>query len=128
MGAHEAVATTKFALVILPRTIIRGGGGEEISAIMHLPEHVIKDDIDANEPLVLYPGAIEADRQRLIPPSIEAKSNTRIHAVFDKAELFGIAGDNSDVELTVIGRFSTGQYFYGTDTIRIISPLDDEER
>jgi len=127
MGAYEAVATTQCELIILPRTIVRSGGGEKMSAIMRLPELVVQGDIDANEPLVLYPGAIEADRQRLIPPSIEAKSDARIHGVFDKAKLLAVAGDNGEIELTVIGRFATGQYFYGTDTIRIISPLGDEE-
>jgi parallel beta-helix repeat protein len=128
MGAYEAVATTQCELIILPRTIIRSGGGEKMSAIMRLPELIVKDDIDAYEPLVLYPGAIEAVRQRLIPPSIEAKSNTSIHAVFDKGELFAVAGDNGDIELTVIGRFGTGEYFYGTDNIRIISPCDGQEQ
>jgi hypothetical protein len=82
-----------------------------MSAIMRLPELIVKADIDAYEPLVPYPGAIGAARQRLIPPSIEAKSNSRIHAVFDKAELFAVAGDNGDIELTVTGGFGTWGYF-----------------
>ena len=128
MGACEALATTQCEFIILPRTIIRSGGGERISAIMRLPELIVKDDIDAYEPLVLYPGAIEATEQHLIPPSIEAKSNTRIHAVFDKAELITAVTENGNVELTVAGRFVTGKFFYGTDTIRIISPYDDQEQ
>ncbi|NIV01659.1 MAG: S8 family serine peptidase [Phycisphaerae bacterium] len=122
MGAYEAVATTQCELIVLPRIIVRGGGGEKITAIMRLPETIVKDDIDAYEPLVMYPGAIKAIRQNLIPPSMEAKSNTRIHAVFDTAELFTTSVDNVDIQLTVTGRFNTGKYFYGTDTIRIISP------
>jgi hypothetical protein len=127
MGAYEAVATTQCELIILPRIIIRGRGGETITAIMRLPETIVKDDIDAYEPLVLYPGAIEATRQNLIPPSMEAKSNTRIHAVFNTTELFAAADDNGDIQLTVTGRFNTGKYFYGTDTIRIISPWINEQ-
>jgi len=95
---------------------------------MRLPELFVKHDIDAYEPLVLYPGAIEAAEQYLIPPARPAQSDLRIHAVFDKAELLGVMPDNADVQITVIGRFSTGQYFYGTDTVRVISPGDDEEQ
>ncbi len=128
MGAYEAVATTQCELIVLPRIIIRGGGGEKITVIIRLPETIAKDDIDAYEPLVLHPGAIKSIRQNLIPPSIEAKSNTRIHAVFDKTKLLAATGDNGDIELTATGRFNTGKYFYGTDTIRIISPWNEQEQ
>lgn len=136
MGAYEAVATTQCELIILPRTVNHCEGGERILAVIRLPELFVKHDIDAYEPLILYPGAIEAAEQYIIPPSEEAKSNVRIHAVFDKAELVAplvlfakqSSGDNSDVELTVVGRFLSGEYFYGTDEIRIIGPCDDEEQ
>jgi subtilisin family serine protease len=136
MGAYEAVATTQCELIILPHTINHIGGEERILAVMRLPELFIKHDIDAYEPLVLYPGTIEATEQYFIPPSEEAKSNVRIHAVFDKAELVAQFGhfakqssqNNADVELTVIGRFVSGEYFYDTDTVRVISPADDEEQ
>jgi len=36
--------------------------------------------------------------------------------------------DNANVQITVIGRFSTGEYFYDTDTVRIISPADVQEQ
>ncbi|MBW8042491.1 MAG: S8 family serine peptidase [Planctomycetes bacterium] len=134
MGAYEAVATMQSGLFILPRTINRGRVGEKILAVMRLPEPIVKDDIDAHVPLVLYPGAVKATEQYLIPPGREAKSNVIIHAVFNKAELVASlvrfaeqsSGDNGDVELTVVGRFGTGEYFYGTDTVRVISPADDQ--
>ncbi|MHC4735386.1 MAG: choice-of-anchor Q domain-containing protein, partial [Planctomycetota bacterium] len=134
MGVYEAVATMQGGLFVLPRTINSSEGGERILAIMHLPEPIVKEDIDAYEPLVLYPGAVEAAEQYLIPPAIEAKSNVRIHAVFDKAEIvtqlvhFAKQSSEDNVELTVIGRFVSGEYFYDTDTVRVISPADDEEQ
>ena len=133
MGAHEAVATTQGKLIMLPRTINRSRKGQKILALIHLPEPIVKDDIDAYKPLVLYPGAIEAAGQYIIPPGRRAQSNVRILAVFDKADLLTplvrfakqSSGDDGNVELTIVGRFITGQYFYGTDEIRIISYSDD---
>jgi hypothetical protein len=128
MGAYESVATTQCELIVLPRIIICGRGVNTITIIMRLPEMIAKNDIDDYEPLVLHPGAIEEIRQNLIPPSIEAKSNTRIHAVFDTTELFAETDDNGDIQLTVTGRFNTGKDFHGTDTIRVISLLDEQEQ
>jgi len=34
--------------------------------------------------------------------------------------------DDGNVELTTVGRFISGQYFYGTDKIRIIGYSDDD--
>jgi len=119
MGVYEAVATTQCKLIILPRTINRSSQSHTILAVMRLPESIGRDDIDVYGPLVLYPGAIEAAGQYLIPPARPAQSDLRIHAVFDKAELLGVTPDNTDVQITVIGRFSTGEYFYDTDTVRV---------
>ncbi|HIJ53341.1 MAG TPA: hypothetical protein HPP66_09330 [Planctomycetes bacterium] len=122
MGAYEAIATMQGKLTMLPRTINRSRQRETISAVMRLPESIITDDIDVDELLVLFPGAIEAVSQSIIPSGKPAQSNVRIVAVFDKAESLSGVPDNGDVELTVVGRFNTGEYFYSTDKIRIISP------
>jgi len=91
---------------------------------MRLPELIVRDDVDADEPLVLYPGAIEAVSQSVIPQGKPAQSNVRIVAVFDKADLLAATPDNGNVELIVVGRFISGEYFYGTDTVRIIGSCD----
>lgn len=124
MGAYEAIATTQGELIILPRTINRTSRRETISAVLRLPESMVRDDIDAYEPLVLFPGAIEAAGQSIIPSGKPAQSNVRIVAVFHKAELLAAMPDNGDVEVTIVGRFISGEYFYGTDKIRIIGSRD----
>ena len=35
--------------------------------------------------------------------------------------------DNGSVELQVFGLLKTGQYFYGSDTIKIINRKDDDD-
>ena len=126
MGAYETAATTQAGLTILPRAINRSSLNQTTIVVVHLPDSIHKDDIDVHKKLIIFPGAIEAAEQYLIPPGREAKSNVRIHAVFDKVELLANAPDDGDVEFTAIGRFVSGKYFYGTGTVRIISPQKDE--
>ncbi len=71
-----------------------------------------------SEPLVLYPGGIEADEQKLLPDKT-ADDSVRIRAVFDRVELLAVTPDNGDVEVIVVGRFISGLYFYGTGTVTI---------
>jgi len=127
MGAYEAVAATQGKLIMLPRTINRSRQGQKILALIHLPEPIVKDNVDAYKLLVLYPGAIKAANQYVIPSGARAQSNVRILAVFDKADLLAALPDNGNVELTIVGRFISGQYFYGTDKIRIIGYSDDDD-
>ncbi|GAJ05213.1 unnamed protein product, partial [marine sediment metagenome] len=114
-------------LIIIPRTINRSRKGQRILALIHLPEPIVKDDIDAYEPLLLYPGAIEAASQYIIPSGRKAQGNAKILAVFDKADLLTALPDDGSVELTIVGRFISGQCFYGTDTIKIIDRKNDGE-
>jgi hypothetical protein len=46
----------------------------------------------------------------------------RVEAGFDRRAFCdgGTGTDDGSLEVTVFGFFKTGQYFYGTDTIRII--------
>ena len=95
-----------------------------IFALLRLPEGVTKDDISDN-PLVLYADEydveIEASCQRIIQWCGQGALRVSILASFDKAELMAAVPDDGEVELQVEGQLNTGQHFYGTDTIRIIS-------
>ena len=134
MGAYEAVAT-EGRLVILPRTINAASGLNRVSALITInggaraalpgidggaSPTLLKDDIDSDFPIVLYPGAIEAVRQVVRP----AGGKVRVLAVFDKSEvLAGIDGGPRPTlpeDVTCIGRFKSGEYFYGTCAVRII--------
>ena len=72
-----------------------------------------------SNPLVLYPGGIAADEQKLLPDETAEDDSVRIRAVFDRAELLAATPYNGDVEVTVIGGFISGLYFYGTGTVTI---------
>jgi hypothetical protein len=117
MGAYEIFAKPEGELQILPRMISRQG--QRMLAALRLPEPIAGDDIDMYEPLVLFPGSIEATEQNL--QYKPAQREVKIHAVFDKAELLGAGPGDGDVEVTVVGRFISGEYFYCTDQVRIIN-------
>ena len=55
------------------------------------------------------------------PPG-RINQTTTIFASFDKNELMDAIPNNGLVELVVVGQLKTGQYFFGTDNIRVICP------
>lgn len=119
MGAYEAIATIQGELLVQPNKVNLNARSKKIFAVIRLPEPIVGNDIDMSEPLVLYPGGIEADEQKLFPSDETEEDGVRIRAVFDRAELLAAMPEHDDVEVTVIGRFVSGEYFYGSNNIRI---------
>ncbi|MHC4501532.1 MAG: choice-of-anchor Q domain-containing protein, partial [Planctomycetota bacterium] len=121
MGAYEAVIH-EARLLILPRVINRKSKQPRIMARLRLPQGITKDQIDRDVPLILYPGGIEAMRQFVIPRRRQGTQRVSIFAFFNKAELMDSLDDNGRVELQILGQLrQPGQYFYGSDIIRIIN-------
>jgi hypothetical protein len=111
-------------LCVMPKVLNRKSFQPKITAMIRLPKGITKNQIDSNEPLLLYPGQIEAD-WKWISRYFDYKCrawNTTIFASFDKDELMDAIPNNGQVELVVIGQLTTGQYFFGTDNVKVISP------
>ena len=102
---------------IVPRVINRKSQMKRVMAIVRLPEGISKHDI-ADEPFILEPGSIEATWQRVIGRG----SRTRVFSSFDKDEVLEVLPDTGRVELTVVGRLTSGRCIYGRDTVRIVQP------
>jgi hypothetical protein len=119
------VEAAEASLRIIPRIINRDGILQEILAVFRFPEGVTEDDIDIDEPLVLFPGdclyGIEATRQRIVTWYRQGTLHVSVFAFFSRDEVTAEIPEDGLVEFMVIGRFVSGQYFYGTDTVRIIS-------
>ncbi len=125
MGACES-DHMEVPLWISPKAIHRQNQGmKKIMAWFRLPKGVTKDQINSNELLVLYPedepNGIEAIKQSVIQHGRPGKRRTSIIAFFDKAELMSTVHDNGKVELEIVGNLTSGQSFYGTDTVWIKS-------
>jgi hypothetical protein len=87
-----------------------------------MPEGITKNDIDSNEPLTLYPCGSEASRQWVIPcgNGKHKQKLVGVLAFFDKDAVLDAVPDNGRVELQVVGRLNCGQYFFGSDAVKII--------
>ena len=124
-GSDEVVITViepvEADVHIVPRVINRRSRMKRVIAIMRLPEGISKGDV-ADEPFVLYvddlDDVIEAVWQRVIG----WRRRARVFALFDKDELLDIVPGLGGKELTVIGKLESGQYIYGSDTVRIVQP------
>ncbi|MBN1803915.1 MAG: right-handed parallel beta-helix repeat-containing protein [Sedimentisphaerales bacterium] len=112
-------------LRIIPRIVNREGRLGKVLAVIRFPEGITEADIDIGQPLVLYPGdsvdGIEAFDQRVITWYRWGSLRVSVFACFDKDDMMALIPEDGSVETMVIGRFTDGQYFYGLDTIKIIS-------
>ncbi|HIJ51934.1 MAG TPA: S8 family serine peptidase [Planctomycetes bacterium] len=108
-------------LWVFPRVINRHSRQPTILAMLRLPEGVTSNQVDSEQPLLLYPGGVEAIYQYVIQSRRRGAQRTSILAFFDKAKLMEAVPDNGIVELQVVGQLTTGRCFYGTDTIRFFS-------
>ncbi|MHC4675157.1 MAG: S8 family serine peptidase [Planctomycetota bacterium] len=119
MGAYEALLPVEADVHIVPRVINRRGHMKRIIAIMRLPEGLGRHDV-ADEPFEFYADlemdSIEAIWQRIIG----GPNGARVFALFDKGEFMDIVTGIGRRELTVVGRLESGQYIYGSNTVRII--------
>jgi hypothetical protein len=111
-------------LCIMPKVLNCRSFQPKIMAFLRLPKDITKDQIDVNTPLLLYPGQIKADWE-WISREFDFKCrdwNITILAIFDKDKLIDAIDVNGPAQLAVVGQLKTGQYFFGTDDIKIICP------
>jgi hypothetical protein len=110
------VAPLECKLRIAPSAINRRSEGPHFLACVRFPGGFVKADVAGNEPLLIYPGGIEATRRWL-----EGSDDNQVilFAFFGKHDLAD-AVQNGPAELTVVGRLNSGRLFYGRDIIRIL--------
>jgi hypothetical protein len=104
-------------LRIAPQMINRRCAQKRIMTTLWLPEGITRDQIDSNSILLLYPGEVEAHRQ-----FVTGVRRVCIFGFFDRDEILEAIGGAGSIEVYVVGQLNTGQYFYGSDTMRIIGP------
>ena len=92
-----------------------------IMAMLRVLDIITEDQLDPNQKLLLHPGSIEPIHQRIYQSGLGSFQRISILALFKKDDLVDVVDNYGRVELKVVGQLKTGQYFYGTDTVRIIS-------
>lgn len=117
----DVIGPMKGDLCVFPPFISRYGPLKKILAALCLPCAIPEDQIDTDQPILLYPGGIKPTCTEVKKFTWQDKQYTCVFATFDKPELMDATPDNGRVQLQLVGQIKTGQYFYGTDTVRIIS-------
>jgi hypothetical protein len=112
-------------LRIIPRIINRDGRLQKILAVIRFPAGTAVEDIDIDTPLVLYPGVspigIDSINQRIVTWCRWGTLRVAVFATFPKDDVTAGVPENGSAEMMVIGRFTSGQYFYGFDNVWICS-------
>ncbi|MHC4396844.1 MAG: right-handed parallel beta-helix repeat-containing protein [Planctomycetota bacterium] len=118
MGAYE-FSLIESRVWIFPQVINRHSRNKRIMAWIALGEDVSEEQIDEDEPVLLYPGGIGPIQQRVFPHGRGRSKRIYILAFYDKEKLLAAVSKNGAVELEVMGRLKSGRYFGGCDSIRI---------
>ncbi|MGE5293490.1 MAG: hypothetical protein ACM3VT_01545, partial [Solirubrobacterales bacterium] len=101
---------------ITPKTIVRGKANQTIVAMIILPTGRSAADFDKDEPILLFPGSIEATTQKT---TVWLNKRTYVTARFDAAKLLNVVTTSGAVELRVVGAFKDGRYFSAANTVTI---------
>ncbi|MHC4573231.1 MAG: S8 family serine peptidase [Planctomycetota bacterium] len=119
MGAYEFVPPVEAQMRFTPEALNPGSRGKWVKAHLVLPEGYTVEDVDTNSPAKIvepFEPDIESEYMNVF---VNEDSLVEIEAAFDRGEFCAAGIDGNSVELTVVGSFTTGQKFYGTETIRI---------
>jgi subtilisin family serine protease len=116
IGADEYIPLLEVPMKLTPQTLNPRSKGKWLKAHFVLPEGFAAEDVDIDTPALLEPLGIESDHINVF---INKDGFVEIEAAFSRTDFCGTLTGNEPVEVTVTGRLTTGQQFYGTDTIRI---------
>jgi hypothetical protein len=100
-----------------PQMLNRTSKGKWVKAHFVLPEEFYPQDVDVNEPALARPMEIESHHINVF---INDEGFIGVEVAFDHEAFCGTVADNGPIKVTVIGSLTTGQYFYGSDIIKII--------
>ncbi|MHC4756071.1 MAG: right-handed parallel beta-helix repeat-containing protein [Planctomycetota bacterium] len=119
MGADEFVPSMQVVMNFTPQALNLSSKGKWVKAHFVLPEGFAVEHVDPDSPArVIEPVDIES---YCLDVFVNEDDLVEIEIVFDRTDFSDAETSDELVEIIVIGKLTTGQYFYGTDTIRIIS-------
>jgi len=121
MGAYEfPIPPLEVAMKFTPQALNPGSKGRWVKAHLVLPEGFLPEDVNTNEPLWADLMGVRIDAND-VNVFVNEDGLIEIEAAFSRRDLCGAETDGSTTDVTVTGRLTSGQYFYGTDTIKIIN-------
>ncbi|MHC4483353.1 MAG: choice-of-anchor Q domain-containing protein, partial [Planctomycetota bacterium] len=121
MGAYEFFwPPIQVPMKFTPQAFNPGSKGKWVKAHFVLPEGFSVEDVDTYSPAKIiepFEPDIESDHINVF---VNDDGLVEIEAAFPRAGFCGVGIDGNSVEVTALGTLTSGQQFYGTDTIRII--------
>jgi hypothetical protein len=106
------------AMKFTPQALNPNSKGKWLKAHFVLPQKYSVEDVDANRPAVVEPGQIESTYMNVF---VNGDGLVEIEAAFDRARFCNIVTGGEPMVVRVVGSLTSGQQFYGTDTIKITS-------
>jgi hypothetical protein len=100
-----------------PQTLNQKSQGNNVRAVLTLPDGVTADDLDEYEPWHLLPGDIEALLVRT--KGNRKRGRQKVFVRFDRQSVIDTL-ETQQSQMTVYSKLKSGQTIFGTDTIRVI--------
>ncbi len=95
---------------------ISHGGRDTFIVVIRIPDKKPKKDFDNDEPLLLFPGGVQAIRHTFF---LWLSGDTFIFGTFPKDEFLAAVPQNGRVEVRVVGRLKNGRYFSGAEMVKV---------
>ncbi len=121
-NSDEVVITVVPALQadmkITPQVLNLDSEGNWVKAHFVMPEGFSAGQIDTNAPAVFEPAGIESDYVNVF---VNEEGLVEVEFAFDRSAFCAAPMAHGPIEVSVAGSLISGQYFYGTDTISIMT-------
>jgi predicted outer membrane repeat protein len=120
MGAYEYfVAPIEVAMRFTPQALNPGSQGKWVKAHFVLPEEYTVSDVDVNSPAKITEPFEPNIDSNYIDVFINESDLVEVEAAFERGVFCEADIGDEAIEVTVVGSFTSGQQFYGTDTIKV---------
>ena len=115
MGAYEA-NYIEAEMNFTPKTINCNSKGNWVKAHFTLPDGFLPEDVDINEPAWAEPMHIQSEYIKVL-----GSNPVKLEIAFDREAFCARITETGQLEVTIIDSLITGQRFYASDSIKIIS-------
>jgi predicted outer membrane repeat protein len=117
----RVVEAVEVSMKFTPQAVNLFSKGKWVKGHIVLQEGFSIDDVDAGAGARLEPFGVDSDHADVF---VNDDGMVEVEAVFERSQLRGTVVNGSTVEVTVSGKFASGQCFYGRDTIKITRMLE----
>jgi len=108
-----AAAKMKFT----PQAVNCKSNGNEVKAHFVLPKGISAGDVDTDKGATIEPMGVKSKGMSVLGSE---RSLVEVMVDFGRSAFCGSAVNNGQIEVTVVGSLKSGQYFYGSDKVKVI--------